>query len=496
MMTIVETRFGKLEGSREGNALRFAGIPFAKAKRWQMPVPPDGWTGVRDATKFAAIAVQDEKQPDDILKGPPGPHSEDCLHLNIWTPACDGAKRPVMVWIHGGGFTAGASNIGAYDGTSIATRGDVVLVSINYRLGVLGFLNLRDASKGALPGTGAEGIADQVAALFWIKDNIAAFGGDPDNVTVFGESAGGASVSALLASPQARGLFQKAICESGAAHVGQKREDSAKIAERFLEKLGATADPSKAVEASTARILKAQQDLIADPPKGAANVSLAPTIDGKVLPMRAIDAIRAGSAKGIALMAGSNKDETRLMFLGNRKLNEMDAEVLERRVSRLAGDAADALIAAYKEATPADAFAAIMGDNLFWIPTLKLLEAQSSFGPTFGYRVDWPSPLLGGQLGACHVIEIGFVFGTHARAEVARFFGTGSDADALSIAMMDAWIAFARNGDPSTGALDWPGYDAKRRATLIFGDGEPKVVDDPAKARRLAWGGSEGRLGF
>jgi para-nitrobenzyl esterase len=375
-------------------------------------------------------------------------------------------------------------------------RGDVVLVSINYRLGVLGFLNLRDASKGTCPGTGAEGIADQVAALQWVKDNIAAFGGDPGNVTVFGESAGGASVAALLASPKARGLFQKAICESGAAHVGQKREDTAKIAERFLEKLGAAGDSKRALEASTAQILKAQQDLIADPPKGAANVSLAPTIDGDVLPARAIDAIRAGSARGIALMAGSNKDETRLMFLGNRKLNEMDAEVLKKRVSRLSADAADALIAAYTEATPADAFAAIMGDNLFWLPTLKLLEAQSDFGPAFGYRVDWASPLLGGQLGACHVIEIGFVFGTYARSEVARFFGTGPEADALAAAMMDSWIAFARTGDPSTPTLGWPHYDAKRRATLIFGDGAPKVVDDPAKERRLAWGGSDGRLGF
>ncbi len=495
-MTIVETRFGKLQGSREGSVLRFAGIPFAKAKRWQMPEAPDSWSGVRDAANFAAIAVQDEKQPTDILKGPPGPHSEDCLHLNIWTPACDSAKRPVMVWIHGGGFTVGASNVGAYDGTALATRGNIVLVSINYRLGVLGFLNLRDASKGACPGTGAEGIADQVAALQWVKDNIAAFGGDPSNVTVFGESAGGASVAALLASPKARGLFQKAICESGAAHVGQKREDSAKIAERFLEKLGAAGDPKKALEASTAQILKAQQDLIADPPKGSANVSLAPTIDGDVLPMRAIDAIRSGSAKDVALMAGSNKDETRLMFLGNRKLNEMDAETLKRRVSRLSADAADALIAAYVEPTPADAFAAIMGDNLFWIPTLKLLDAQSGFAPAFGYRVDWPSPLLDGELGACHVIEIGFVFGTYARSEVARFFGTGADADALAVAMMDAWIAFARNGDPSTRTLDWPRYDAKRRATLIFGDGAPKVVDDPAKERRVAWGGSDWRLGF
>ncbi|HEY4942105.1 MAG TPA: carboxylesterase/lipase family protein [Rhizomicrobium sp.] len=488
---------GTLFGRREGKVLRFAGIPFATAARWQMPVAAAGWSGVRDAGDFANICPQDPKQAD-IMKGPLEPQSEDCLYLNVWTQGCDAGRRAVLFYIHGGGFTTGSGHIGCLEGTALAARGDVVVVTINYRLGAFGFLNLRDATDGKLPGTGAEGLADQIVALQWVRDNIAAFGGDPENITIFGESAGSASVCALMASPKAKGLFRRAICESGGAHVGRKRDESALTAKALIERLGVTDAPEKMLDLPFETILNAQIDLAANPPKGAPALGFGPTIDGEVLPLRAIDAIRAGSAKGVDLIAGTAKDEARLFFLGNRKIAEMNAESLRKRVGGIAGeDNAEAMIAAYAEAKPADGFAAIVGDNMFLMPTIKLLEAQSAYAPSYGFRMDWTSPMLNGLLGACHVIEIGFVFGTHARPEVADFFGTGPEADALAAAMMDSWISFAKTGDPGSRSLPWPRYEAQARATMIFGDGAPHVVDDPAKSRRLAWGQvSEKKLGL
>jgi para-nitrobenzyl esterase len=484
---IAQIAQGKLEGSRDTDrVLRFAGIPFAKAKRWQMPEAADAWSGTYDATRFRNIAVQDPNQID-ILKGPVEPQDEDCLYLNIWTPAVDAKKRPVMVWIHGGGFVTGSGYIGAYHGTHLVERGDVVVVTINYRLGAFGFLNLRDATDGKLPGSGAEGIADQVAALKWVHDNIAAFGGDPGNVTIFGESAGSASVCALMATPSAKGLFHKAICESGAAHVGLARDKSAETARTLLAKLGCSDDPAKALTLSADAIFKAQHEIETEN-TGRPGLLFAPTADGDVLPRRAIDCIRDGSANGVPLLAGTTRDETKLMFAFNPQFREQSAAELRTRMGGIVGEAhADAVIASYGEQAPYETATAAITDSVFWIPTVKLLEAQAKLAPSYAYRIDWPSPMMGGVVGAGHVIEVGFVFGTHARDEVKDFFGTGPDAEALAAAMMDSWLAFAKTGNPATPTLDWPRYDAAKRATTIFGDGAPHVVHDPNAARRLAW---------
>ncbi|HEY1710897.1 MAG TPA: carboxylesterase/lipase family protein [Rhizomicrobium sp.] len=482
----IEIAQGKLQGYRDGDVLRFAGIPFAKAERWQMPQAGDAWSGTYDATQFRAVAIQDPKQID-ILKGPVEPLSEECLFLNVWTPACDGGKRPVMVWIHGGGFVTGSGYIGAYEGTHLAARGDVVVVTINYRLGAFGFLNLRDATDGKLPGTGAEGIADQIAALNWVHDNIAAFGGDAANVTIFGESAGSGSVCALLAAPSAKGLFHKAICESGAAHLGTAREKSAVTAKTFLQKLGCADDPARALELSSEALFKAQREIETES-AGRAGLPFGPTADGDVLPVRAIDAIRNGSAKDVSLIAGTTRDETKLMFAFSQQFREQSADALRKRMNEWVGEEhAGTTLAAYGAQSPYEIATAVITDNVFWYPTVKLLEAQSAFAPSYGYRIDWPSPMMGGIVGAGHVIEVGFVFGTYARPEVKDFFGTGPDADALSAAMMDSWLAFAKSGNPTTPKLDWPRYDANRRATMIFGDGAPHVENDPNAARRKAW---------
>src|SRR4051794_11180242 len=238
---IIDAPCGRVAGVRISDIFAFKGIPYAKPPvgelRWRWPESLSPWAGVGDATHFGPICPQAPTQIEALLGGSLGEQSEDCLYLNIWTPSCDDARRPVMVWIHGGAFVIGAGSQGLYNGRHLAAH-DCVIVTINYRLGAFGFLNLRDATNGALPATGAEGIADQVLALHWVKRNIAAFGGDAGNITIFGESAGGMSVSTLLTLPAARGLFHKAIAQSGAAHIGYTRERSALMARAFLDEPG------------------------------------------------------------------------------------------------------------------------------------------------------------------------------------------------------------------------------------------------------------------
>src|SRR5271166_1230387 len=244
MSSIVSTGCGKLDGDEQDGLLVFKGVPFAAVpdgpRRWLPPEKPATWTGVRDARRFGAVAPQNPvtNQALAAMKIEQA-QSEDCLNLNLWTPGLDGARRPVMVWIHGGGFTIGAGSQEIYNGAALAKRGDVVVVTINYRLGPLGFLRLADVTNGRIPSTGNEGLLDQIAALEWVRDNIGEFGGDPGNVTIFGESAGGMSVGTLLAAPPARGLFHKAIPQSGACHTGAPRELSNRNAERIMSRLGA-----------------------------------------------------------------------------------------------------------------------------------------------------------------------------------------------------------------------------------------------------------------
>ena len=489
----VETASGRVAGLAKDGVLRFNGIPYAKAPtgrlRWRMPEAAEPWAGVRDCSRFGAIAPQIQGNAEAILGGTAGSKSEDCLSLNIWTPACDNARRAVMVWIHGGAFVTGAGSVGTYNGKHLVARGDVVVVTINYRLGAFGFLNLTDATDGNCPGTGAEGIADQIAALKWVKENIAQFGGDPDNVTIFGESAGGMSVGALLASPKARGLYHKAIPQSGACDIGIARERSAKIARLVLDKLGiAPSDAGKLVEAPWEMILNAQKEVLAAP-RETGGLPFGPTIDGDVLPRRAIASVREGSAKGVAVMTGTTRDEWKLFTATAAKLRLMDTAKLRSLTAGLVGEGrADTVLAAYPDGSSFDKWNAVMTDHSFIVPAIRLAEAQGQHAPTYLYRFDWASPFLGGVIGACHAIEIGFMFGTYNEKLAGAFFGTGAKADALAVAMMESWIAFAKNGDPSNATTGpCPRYDAQSRETMIFGDGAPHVADAPNETRREAW---------
>ncbi len=484
----VEIAEGKLAGVARDGVLRFNGIPYAKPPvgplRWQMPEAAEGWAGVRDASRFGNIAPQVASPSGEVLGGTPGTRSEDCLYLNVQTPGCDDAKRAVMVWIHGGAFVTGASSVGTYNGKYLVPRGDIVLVTINYRLGAFGFLNLRDASGGKLPGTGAEGLADQIQALRWVKDNIAAFGGDPDNVTIFGESAGGMSVGALLACPSARGLFHKAIPQSGASDIGYARDVSAKVGKHVLDKL-AGADPLTAPWES---ILDIQKELLALP-RESGGMPFGPTIDGSVLPRRAIELVAEGSAAGVPVMTGTTRDEWKLFTIAAQNIKNLDEPGLRRLTAKMVGEEhADALLAAYTAGSPFERWNDLNTDHTFFVPATRLLDAQGAHAPVYGYRFDWASPMLGGALGSCHALELGFMFGTMRMKGAAPFFGQGEEAEALSNAMMDAWIAFAKAGNPSADdSTAWLRYEPKKRGTMIFGDGGPHMTSAPNEARRKAW---------
>lgn len=492
----IECPAGRISGLQTGDITRFAGIPYAKppvgTRRWRMPEAPAPWAGVRDGTQFGHVCPQAPTQVELLMGMTMGEQSEDCLYLNVWTPGTAG-KRPVMVWIHGGAFMIGAGSQSIYQGEGLAAQ-DIVLVTLNYRLGAFGFVNLKDVSDGALPATGSEGLADQIMALHWVKQNIASFGGDPGNITIFGESAGGMSVGALLAAPAAKGLFHKAIAQSGAAHIGYDRERSARVGHAVLKHLGlGTRDAAKALELPYGALVGAQIAVQADAREGKDGPKLGampfqPALDGQILQGPPIDAIRAGSSAGIPLLTGTTREEWKLFSAPNPASRLMSEKSLTGRIDRIAGEHAPQMRAVYEEGSVFERFNAYMTDKIFTQPCIRLLEAQGAHAPVYAYRFDWRSKLLGGIMGSCHALELGFLFGSYRERMAGAFFGKGPQADALSAAMMGAWSHFARHGTPETSATGgWPLYDPATRATLIFGAGAPHLTHDPEPARRKAW---------
>lgn len=496
---LVEAPCGMLEGSRRGGLSNFKGIPFATARRWRMPERVQPWSGVRSARAAGAVAPQNPTALEGLIaSGGKNEQSEDCLFLNVWTPSCDGAKRPVMVWIHGGAFSTGAGSIGLYSGKNLATAGDVVVVTINYRLSSLGFLRLADHTNGRIPSTGAEGVADQITALGWVRDNIAAFGGDPGNVTIFGESAGGMSVACLLASPKARGLFHKAISQSGSAHIARPREHANRVADVFLRHLGARAGDDLE-QVPVAALLKAQAALVAEvdnnqDPHKLGSMALQPVIDGEVLPLWPIEAVRAGSAAGVPVIAGTTTEEWKLWTALDQKFHTMDEDKLARWAERMFGDEAAALLAADRDGMPYERYVSMQTDRAFREPTRRLLAAQSSQATVYEYAFDWRSPAMGGAFGACHAMELGFVFGTHSLPGADNFFGKGPEADAINQAMMQAWTSFARTGVPrADGTEAWPLWSKGAPAAMVFG-ADSRAAHVSRFEPRQAWAALPDRL--
>jgi para-nitrobenzyl esterase len=473
---VVETQCGKLEGVFERGVYAFKGVPYASPPtadlRWLPPNPFKPWQGVRPAKTYGTIAPQNVI-PFPGLQEKPEPQSEDCLFLNIYSPALDNARRPVMVWIHGGAFCMGSGSMQMYSTGTLAANGNIVLVTINYRLGVLGFLNLNELTGGRIPSTGNEGLQDQIAALQWVKENIAAFGGDPDNVTVFGESAGGMSIGCLLNLPAARGLFHRAVIESAVGEMARPLDMSVEIAEEFLRTVELKPKDISALRSlSVEKMLWAQQEVAAKTGQGAAPVI--PVADGRVMPKMPLESLEAGLGIKVPTLVGSNLEEDKLFSMMNPNVYRIDEEGLQAAASRfvVAKDAAK-LIDTYRRAreargepiTPFEIYSAMSTHVMFRKTAIRIAEAQCAHAPGgYNYLFCWKSPAAGGRLGACHALEIGFIFGNFDDS----FCGSGPEAENLSREMQDAWLSFARTGNPSCKSLgEWPRY-SEGRSSMIF----------------------------
>ncbi len=490
---VIKTQNGSVRGSVAGNVLSFKGIPYAAPpfgpNRFQPPQPVTPWHGARDALTFGPTVPKPPYFPpfDTILPEPAIP-GEDCLNLNIWTPETGNARLPVMVWIHGGAFANGSNAISTYDGSSFARDG-VVCVSINYRLGVDGFLFLGD-------GISNLGILDQIAALKWVQENIAAFGGDPGNVTIFGESAGGMSVGVLLSMPQAAGLFHRAIAESGAGHHAISPGPATRVGQYMAEKLGVKATREAIGAVATERLLQAQVELSGDIFNNpdfqkwgevAANLMpFEPVIDGEVLSDLPIKRIAAGSGANVEVLVGSNTEEERLFMVPNGVIDTYNDAILTAVVGAY-GLPTEKALATYREhrpgATAGDLMEAIVTDWFFRIPAIRLAEVRATApAATYMYEFAWRSPLYNGRLGACHAVEIPFVFDTLTEPANEGLIGTGAPQP-LADTVHAAWVAFAKTGNPG-----WAKYDLKQRATMRF-DVKSEVVHDPRGAERALWEG-------
>lgn len=505
-MAIVETRSGRIEGTEEDGLQVFRGVPFARPPvgplRFAAPEREAPWTGVRKAQEFGFSAPQNSMALP--LPGMDvGAMDEDCLYLNIYTPAADGERRPVMVWIHGGGFVIGSGSQPVYGGGPLARRGDAVVVTLNYRLGPLGFLYLEDLCPGLEGAVGNAGIRDQVAALEWVKENIASFGGDPENVTIFGESAGAMSVGTLLGAPSAAGLFQRAIAQSGAAHNAHTRETANEVARQFLKTLGTTPDEAAAKLRSIPpdKLLDTQQQTVLNLGASVGMLPFQPLVDDSFLLDPPLAAIEAGRARNIDLLLGTNLDEWKLFGFLDPGLAQLDEAGLIARLAPQLGDetAAKRVVETYREArkggeanTPKELFFAIETDRVFRIPAIRLAEAQQRHNDAvFMYLFTWESPMMGGALGACHAVELAFAFGQTGAEGGEQFIGVGPEVERLSEQLMDAWLAFARTGDPSHAGLPdgrWPAYERTRRATLRLGR-ESICENAPNDLEREAWQG-------
>jgi para-nitrobenzyl esterase len=429
--------------------------------------------------------------------------SESCLSLNVWTPGLDGARRPVLVWIHGGAFLIGAGSTPVYEGKDLARRGDLVVVTFNYRLGALGYMHLNGVCGEPFRQACNAGLRDQIAALEWVRDNIDRFGGDPDNVTVFGQSAGAMSVGALLGAPRARKLFHRAICQSGATHNVLSQDEANQIAEAFLGNLG---DPPRTPEA-LARIppsllLKAQ---------GVTNRELAnlrqlmvflPVVDGELIPEPPLDAVARGAVADLPILLGTTLDEWKLFTpvdtgipaIGERGLVERMAEVLPVVAPR-APSAARAVRSYRKavrarggDASPFEVWSAFQSARVFHYPATLLAEAQcQARGTVYSYLFTWHPPALRRPIGACHALDVPFVFGLTNRPFLRPFIGLAPSAARLSRRMQYSWISFARSGDPGHQRLpEWRPYRVNSRTTMLFGR-ECHSQDAPLDEERKLW---------
>jgi para-nitrobenzyl esterase len=483
---VAHTRSGRLEGTRARGCLVFRGIPYAAPPigklRFREPEPVTPWRDVRSASRFGASAPQLGAMSWLVRRAMGaalGRQSEDCLSLNVWTPALDGRARPVLVFVHGGAFVMGAGSTALYNGASLARRGDVVVVTLNYRLGALGSLALREVLPDAGDAGSNLGLRDQIAALEWVRVNIADLGGDPQRVTVFGESAGAMSLGALLTAPRARGLFQRAILQSGAAHNVSTRAQAAQVAEEFLSRLGTAGRSFSALcEAPVGDLLRAQAETGAALALSLGGLAFQPWVDGDLLPEAPLDALARGASAHVALMAGTNGDEWKLFMLGDLQARRMDEAGLRRRFGRaLPASEVDKAVTAYARAprarlpaAPSERWSAFQSDRVFHWPAARMLDLHANHSRhCYAYRFDWSPPLVSARIGACHGIELPFVFGTVLETWLRPWASAAPGARKLAHRVQEAWLAFAKTGHPGHSRLPyWPTYDVHERSAMRF----------------------------
>ncbi len=488
---------GSLRGRHDGGCRVFLGIPYAQPPvgplRWRMPQPVPAWAGVKDALDHGPAAPQ--LVGADITESGNNVQHEDCLTLNVWTPELPADARlplPVMVWIHGGALVEGSARNHWYDGCTLASAGPVVVVTLQYRLGVLGFLDL--SVLGAPDGTATAnlGLLDLLAALRWVQAHIAAFGGDPGNVTLFGESAGGASVALLATLPAAQGLFHKLIVQSLSPQLGRTPAQAQAVTATFLQLAGARS-LADLQALRTPELLQLQARLM----EACNDIPVGPTIDGTLVPGHAIDRMRDGHCAAVPVLIGTTRDEFRFWT------EIEDAPLLRRPLAGLlqdlhavVGQRSPALAAAYRLHEPGEAGEQgridLAGDLAFRIASIRVAEHLGPRQPVWMYLFHHRSSATHARYQAAHAMELPFLFGTLEDRGAVAFTGRTAGRERLASAMQQAWTQFARVGQPMSPLLpDWPRYDTQQRATMLL-DLQPTLRNDPGGQQRALWDG----LGF
>jgi para-nitrobenzyl esterase len=488
---VVETNSGKVRGYTQGDTYIFKGIPYAQSERFMPPEKPEPWEGVRSSMTYGPVCpipptTQVNDETEFLFQHNWGYHNEDCQNLNVWTQSInDNAQRPVMVWFHGGGFSAGSSiELPSYDGENISKNGDVVLVSVNHRLNVLGFLDL-SAFGEQYKSSANVGLMDLVASLEWVKENISKFGGDPNNVTIFGQSGGGGKVVSMMSAPSAQGLFHKAIVQSGSLLSGFTESETARrVGVAVLEELNIPENqidslqnvPYLTLHAAASKALqKVNEELKAEgKPVLGRGLGWGPVLDGKFLPYQPTQDEAWALSNDVPLLVGSTKTE----FVPFQPQNQnISMEEAEKRIKEQYGEQADNYMAAVKEAYPEtdEPSDYIDVDIRFRPGVVQHANQKSANGeaPVYSYLFTWESPVLDGVYKSIHCMELPFVFDNIERCK--EMTGGGEKAHELAEKMSQAWVNFARNGDPNHDGLpEWPAYTEENGATMIF-DNESEI---------------------